>query len=96
MAVPSSGARASLGIQGLLAVQRFTHDLEGERRILCDLLGFDEIGRSGPELELAREERSVLFEAGDCRIQCTEPLTDTSRAARYLKRHPAGIGAITF
>lgn len=88
--------RPSLGIKRLEAVHYYVHDLERSRRFYTDLLDFSEIGRSSPELESRSGQRSSVFTAGECTVLVSTPLRDGGRAARFLKRHPDGIGTLVF
>ncbi len=83
----------NLGIQGICALHRFCHSLEGNRRFLVDRLDFAEVAVSSPELERRTRQRSAIFQAGDCVVVCSEPLGE-GPAERYLRRHPEGIGGI--
>ena len=85
-----------VGIRKLLGLHYYVHDLERSRRFYTDQLGFAEIGQSGPELERAGRQRSLVFQAGDIAIVCSTPLGADGRAARYLSRHPDGIGTLAF
>ncbi|HVZ35205.1 MAG TPA: VOC family protein, partial [Polyangiaceae bacterium] len=38
---------------------------------------------------------SIIYQVGSCRFVCTAPRRDGSAAARYLRRHPEGIGRVT-
>jgi len=86
----------SLGIKRIESVTYYVHDLERSRRFYTAALDFAEIAASGPELEARGRQRSAVFQAGECTLLCAEPLAATARAARFLKKHPDGIGAITF
>jgi len=90
-----------LGIRRIEAIHYYVHDLDKSRRFYCDLMDFAEIGESSPELTASGKQHSVLFRAGDCNVICSSPLAgqgsgEGGRAARYLHRHPDGIGTIAF
>jgi 4-hydroxyphenylpyruvate dioxygenase len=85
-----------LGIQQIAGLQRFVRNLAQERSFFCDMLSFEEIAVSGSALEHETQQRSAVFRAGSCLLVCTEPLSSDSLAARYLQRHPEGIGAVLF
>jgi 4-hydroxyphenylpyruvate dioxygenase len=82
-------------LSGVGAIHRFVHDLEAERDFFCHQLDFAERGASSPSLDAATHERSLVFQAGDCVVVCTTPLTEDSMSARYLACHPEGVGAVT-
>jgi len=89
-------ALGALGIRGLLGLHYYVHDLERSRRFYLDRLGFAEIGQSSPQLEAAGKQRSKVFQAGDVVITCSAPVGGGGRAARYLAKHPDGIGTQAF
>jgi len=86
----------SAQIQRLLGLHYYVRNLEQMRRFYVDRMGFAEIGRSSKELEIAGGQRSYVFQAGDAYITCSMPLAGHGRAARYLSRHPDGVGAVAF
>jgi 4-hydroxyphenylpyruvate dioxygenase len=86
----------SLRIRKLAGLHYYVRDLEPSRRFYVDALGFSEVGRSSAALEQAGRQRSRVFRAGDVVITCSAPLGEGGRAARYLARHPEGVGAVAF
>ncbi|HKP62110.1 MAG TPA: VOC family protein [Polyangiales bacterium] len=89
-------ALGALGIRGLLGLHYYVHDLERSRRFYLERLGFAEVGQSSPQLEAAGKQRSKVFQAGDVVITCSQPVGAGGRAARYLAKHPDGIGTLAF
>ncbi|MEZ4365862.1 MAG: VOC family protein [Kofleriaceae bacterium] len=87
---------APLGIKRIEGIHYYVHDLERSRRFYCGLLDFAETWRSGPDLEARGRQRSACFSAGDVHVVCSAPIGDTSRAARFLRMHPDGVGTLTF
>ena len=85
-----------LGIKKLEAIHYYVHDLERSRRFYTEKLDFAEVGGSGPELEAAAKQRSVIFQAGECMVVCSSPLGEGGRAARFLRKHPDGVGTLVF
>jgi 4-hydroxyphenylpyruvate dioxygenase len=85
-----------LGIRKLVGLHSYVRDIEWSRRFYVDCMGFAEIGRSSPELELAGRQRSFVFRAGEVVLTCSTPLGEGGRAWRYLSRHPDGVGALAF
>lgn len=85
-----------LGITKLLGIHYYVRDLERSRRFYIDRFDFEEIGCSSQPLEQAGRQRSLVFRAGECVVVCSTPLAETSRAARYLAKHPDGVGTIAF
>jgi 4-hydroxyphenylpyruvate dioxygenase len=86
----------TLGIRKLLGLHYYVHDLERSRNFYTRLLGFAEIGKSSPELERDGRQRSLVFQAGEVAITCSTPDGPGGRAARYLAKHPDGIGTLAF
>ena len=88
---------APLGLVRLEGIHYYVRDLERSRRFYTDKLDFAEAWRSSPELERETGQRSVCFSAGDIDVVCSAPLGDTrSRAARFLGKHPDGVGTLVF
>jgi 4-hydroxyphenylpyruvate dioxygenase len=88
--------KGKLGITRLLGIHYYVRDLERSRRFYTEHLDFAETGRSDARLTVAGRQRSLVFEAGGCAVVCSEPVGEGGRAARYLSRHPDGVGTIAF
>ena len=88
--------KETLGITGIEAVHYYVHNLERSRRFYTELMDFSERGRSTTDLEDSGQQESAVFVAGQVTIVCAQPTGNEGRAARFLKRHPDGIGSITF
>lgn len=90
----------SLGIKRLEGLHYYVRDLDRSRRFYVDLLDFAETWRSGADLERRGRQRSAAFQAGDVTIVCSTPLAsdggEASRAARFLAKHPDGVGTLVF
>jgi 4-hydroxyphenylpyruvate dioxygenase len=86
----------SLGITRLEGIHYYVRDLDRSRRFYTGLLDFAETWRSGPELEGKGRQRSAAFSAGNIQVVCSTPLGDGGRAARFLTKHPDGVGTLTF
>jgi 4-hydroxyphenylpyruvate dioxygenase len=87
-----------VGIRRLEAIHYFVHDLDRSRRFYTSGLDFVETGGSGDELTARGRQRSLVFEAGQCRVICSTPMGQhgSGRAHRYLQQHPAGVGSLVF
>jgi 4-hydroxyphenylpyruvate dioxygenase len=85
-----------LGLRRLIGIHYYVRDLERSQRFYTDCLDFMETGRSDPELTRAGRQRSLVFEAGSSVVVCSEPVGEGGRAARYLSRHPDGVGTLVF
>ena len=86
----------SLGLQRVEAIHYYVRDLERSRRFYVDRMDFAEIGESSEALAEGGKQRSAAFSAGDCVILCSEPVGKGGRAARFLNKHPDGVGTIIF
>jgi 4-hydroxyphenylpyruvate dioxygenase len=95
---------ASLGIKRLEGIHYYVRDLERSRRFYTEKLDFAETWRSSPELEHTSQQRSACFSAGAIEVVCSAPLDPLtrplseprSRAARFLAKHPDGVGTLVF
>ena len=87
---------APLGIKRLEGIHYYVRDLERSRRFYCEKLDFAETWRSGGELEGKGRQRSACFQAKDVMVVCSQPLGDGGRAARFLSKHPDGVGSLIF
>ncbi len=85
-----------IGLKRIEALHYYVHDLARSRRFYGDLMDFEEVAVSGPDLESRGRQKSAAFRAGDCTIVCSEPAGEGGRAWRYLQKHPDGIGSIVF
>jgi 4-hydroxyphenylpyruvate dioxygenase len=85
-----------LGIKKLESIHYYVHDLERSRRFYTERLDFAETGKSSAELEARSKQKSLLFEAGDCKVLCSQPAGEGGRAWRFLKKHPDGIGTVIY
>ncbi|MCA9679760.1 MAG: VOC family protein [Kofleriaceae bacterium] len=86
----------SLGIKRIEGIHYYVHDLERSRRFYCGMMDFAETWRSSPELEARGRQQSAVFEAGDVRVVCSSPRGEGGRAARFLGKHPDGVGTLIF
>jgi len=91
---------APLGIQRLEGLHYYVHDLERSRTFYTQKLDFAETWRSSPELERASGQRSACFAAGNAVVVCSAPIDPPpqarGRAARFLTKHPDGVGTLIF
>ncbi len=91
MAKPSS-----LGIKRLEGIHYYVRDLERSRKFYRGMLDFGETWRSSPETDQAGRQQSACFEAGSIKIVCSQPVGEGGRAARFLSKHPDGVGTLIF
>lgn len=92
----STSAENPLGLSRLLGTHYYVRDLERSRHFYTQCLKFAEIGKSSADLERTGRQKSLVFQAGDCVVVCSEPIGEGGRASRYLSRHPDGIGTLAF
>ena len=85
-----------LGLVRLEGIHYYVRDLDRSRRFYVDKLDFAETWRSSAELERESGQRSVCFSAGDIQVVCSAPLGSRGRAARFLAKHPDGVGTLSF
>jgi 4-hydroxyphenylpyruvate dioxygenase len=84
-----------LGIAGYDSIHFVVEDLERSRRFYSERFGFHEVARAGDDLVAESGQASVVFGAGDARVCVSTPLAQRSKAARYLRRHPAGVMSLS-
>jgi 4-hydroxyphenylpyruvate dioxygenase len=89
---------APLGILRLEGLHYYVHDLERSRAFYTEKLDFAETWRSSPELTQQSGQSSACFAAGDIQVVCSAPIDPTARgrAARFLAKHPDGVGTLVF
>jgi 4-hydroxyphenylpyruvate dioxygenase len=87
---------SSVGIKRLEGIHWYVHDLERSRAFYTGKLDFAEIWRSSPELEQQGKQKSVCFGAGNIQVVCSSPVGEGGRAARFLGKHPDGVGTLIF
>ena len=93
-------ARENIGLIGYDSYHFAVNDLERSRRFYTEKFGFTEVARASEELVERSGQRSVVYGAGEVRVVVSTAM-DTQKgheckAARYLKRHPAGIMSVSF
>jgi 4-hydroxyphenylpyruvate dioxygenase len=88
---------APLGIKRLEGIHYYVRDLERSRAFYTGKLDFAETWRSSSELERQSHQLSACFSAGDIQVVCSSPIAGSaSRAARFLSKHPDGVGTLIF
>ena len=86
----------SLGIKRLEGIHYYVRDLERSRQFYCGKLDFAETWRSAPDLEKTGKQASACFSAGNINVVCSSPTGEGGRAARFLTKHPDGVGTLIF
>ncbi|HEY1953969.1 MAG TPA: VOC family protein [Polyangiaceae bacterium] len=85
-----------IGLLGYDSYHFVVENLERSRKFYENTLDFKEVARASDDLVQRSGQQSVVFGAGDARVCVSTPLTQTSKAARYLKRHPSGVMSLSF
>lgn len=86
----------SLGIKGYDSFHFVVEDLERSRAFYIDKFGFEQVARSSEALTARSGQEARVYGAGDVRVCVSAPKNEGSKAARYLKRHPAGVMSLSF
>ena len=88
--------RTHLGLLGYDSIHFVVENLERSRNFYAEKFDFGEVARSGDELVERSGQQSFVFGAGEVRICVSTPLAQRSKAARFLRRHPAGVMSLGF
>jgi 4-hydroxyphenylpyruvate dioxygenase len=86
----------SFGLKRIEGIHYYVRDVERSRRFYCGLLDFAETWRSSPDLEARGRQKSACFHAGNIDVVCSSPIDASSRAGRFLGKHPDGVGTLIF
>jgi len=90
------GREHSIGITGYDSFHFVVENLERSREFYTRRFGFKEVAKASSELCARGGQESVVFGAGDVRVCVSTPLSQKSKAARYLRRHPDGVMSLSF
>ena len=89
-------ASEELGIKGIHNFHFFVEKPERSFDFYTRGFGWNEVAKSSAEMEERSGQQSKVYAAGDIDVLVSTPQNDSCRAARYLRRHPAGVGSISF
>jgi 4-hydroxyphenylpyruvate dioxygenase len=89
-------ASTSLGLLGYESYTFIVENLERSRKFYANKFDFREIARASQSWKETHGQEAVIFGAGEVRVLVVAPLTQSSAAARYLRRHPAGVATLSF
>lgn len=92
-------ASEQLGIRGVLGFHFYVHDAARSAAFYQGRLGCEHTWRSGSALEARTGQHCDVFESGSLRVAVSSPRAGSasgSRAARWLRQHPDGVGSLTF
>ena len=84
-------AKKNLGIIGYDSYHFIVENIERSHTFYTEKLDFKLIARSSAALAQQTGQESRVYNAGNINVCISTPLRQDSRAARYLRRHPAGI-----
>jgi 4-hydroxyphenylpyruvate dioxygenase len=85
-----------LGITGYDSFHFVVENLDRSRNFYIERFDFKEVARAGEDLATRSGQQSVVLGAGEVRVCVSTPLRQPSKAARYLKKHPAGVMSLSF
>ena len=85
-----------IGILGYDSMHFVVENLDRSRKFYTEKFDFKEVARAGEELNARSGQQSVVYGAGDVRVCVSTPLGQSSKAARFLRRHPAGVMSLSF
>ncbi len=85
-----------IGITGYDSLHFVVENSERSRKFYLDRFDFKEVAHAGDDLASRSGQQSVVLGAGDARVCVSAPLRQQSKAARYLKKHPAGVMSLSF
>ena len=87
---------SSIGILGYDSFHFVVENLERSRAFYTQKVDFKEVARASDALVQRSGQQAIVFGAGDARVCVSTPLNQSSKAAHYLKRHPAGVMSLSF
>ena len=93
---PAPHSKEHLGLLGYDSLHFVVEHLDRSRKFYTEKFDFKEVARAGDDLTSRSGQQSVVFGAGDVRVCVSTPLGQQSKAARFLKRHPAGVMSLSF
>jgi 4-hydroxyphenylpyruvate dioxygenase len=85
-----------VGIVGYDSLHFVVENLERSKSFYTEKFDFKEVARAGDDLVARSGQQSIIFGAGEVRVCVSTPLAERSKAARFLRRHPAGIMSLGF
>ncbi len=85
-----------LGLLGYDSYHFVVENIERSKKFYADVLDFKEVAHASADLVKRSGQQSIVFGAGDARVCVSTPLTQSSKAARFLKRHPSGVMSLSF
>ena len=86
----------SLTLSGYDSIHFVVENMERSRAFYTQRFDFKEVAKADDALTARSGQASHVFGAGDVRVVVSTPLTQASKASRFLKKHPAGVMSIGF
>ena len=88
-------AAENVGIIGYDSIHWAVENIDRSRAFYTERLDFKEVARAGDDLAQRSGQQAVVFGAGDARVCISTALRQSSKAGRYLRRHPAGVMSLS-
>jgi 4-hydroxyphenylpyruvate dioxygenase len=87
-----------IGILAYDSIHFVVESPERSRDFYTEKFDFQEVARAGDSLVERSGQQSFVYGAGDVRVCVSTPLAhaNQSKAARFLRRHPAGVMSLGF
>jgi 4-hydroxyphenylpyruvate dioxygenase len=85
-----------IGITGYDSFHFVVENLERSRKFYEERFDFRVVARSSEALTERGGQEALVLGAGDVRVCVSTPVRQESKAARYLRRHPAGVMSLSF
>lgn len=86
----------SIGITGYDSFHFVVENIERSKKFYTQTLDFQQVAQADARLTARSGQEAAVFGAGDVRVCVSTPLNQGSKAARFLKRHPAGVMSLGF
>lgn len=90
----SQTKKDSLGILGWDSFDFFVNDLDRSLQFYTESFGLPLIAQSTERHAAEQGEKTLLFGKNGIAMACIAPTQRDSRAERYLRRHPDGVGVV--
>jgi 4-hydroxyphenylpyruvate dioxygenase len=89
-------SKESIGILGYDSYTFVVENLERSRAFYTQKFDFCELARGSNGWSEQTGQQASVFVAGEARVLVVSPLTQSSEAARYLRKHPAGVSTLSY
>lgn len=89
-------ASEELGILGVDNFHYFVSEPKRSEHFYQTLFGWQPVAKAGKDMADRTGQDCTVYAGGDIHVAVSTPQNSECRAGRYLRRHPAGIGSMTF